>query len=82
MRFHGGGRRQTTENAKFEASLNLRFAESGTKKPSESCKNSIEHENVLLTSRALLSKHTVELRHDVGEKALDGERARQAKLVI
>ena len=34
MRFHGGGddrQRQTTENAKFEASLNLRFAESGTK---------------------------------------------------
>ena len=28
----GGGRQTTTENAKFEASLNLRFAESGTKK--------------------------------------------------
>ena len=28
----GGDRQTTTENAKFEASLNLRFAESGTKR--------------------------------------------------
>ena len=27
----GGGRQRQTENAKVEASLNLRFAESGTK---------------------------------------------------
>ena len=31
--FHGGGTdRQTTENAKVEASLNLRLAESGAKR--------------------------------------------------
>ncbi len=30
----GGTDRQTTENAKVEAGLNLRFAESGTKKRS------------------------------------------------
>ncbi len=33
MYFHGGGtNKQTTENAKVEASLNLRLAESGAKK--------------------------------------------------
>ena len=38
MRFHGGGTTddRQTENAKSEASLNLRFAESGTKNKEKS----------------------------------------------
>ena len=48
--FHGGGtNKQTTENAKVEASLNLRFAESGTKKGKEKGKEPVKKDRLRLS---------------------------------
>ena len=54
--FHGGGtdNRQTTENAKVEASLNLRLAESGAKNQKTAAALKTSHLHALLQTSELL----------------------------